>query len=315
MNCFDILEIDFTTDKKEIKKAYVNLLKRYHPEENQEKFKEINRAYEEACGISENMIRISLDDGIIEDNLINSIELESQEENAIFDEINFSAFSEIFEETALELTLLFNSLMTFPNTYVVIGESKYKINSIEKFFSRWNFIFRSKLMNEEGSKNRIKQIIREFLSWKGNNIQKPIWDLLIAENERLYLFNQDIVEISIDEESIINMHDRNYIYNEIEKMKMREKSIKTAEGWMCKFKELYQNKSKIEEYDELFNEITRDEFVGKKEKISQILKDMIVSNIDNMTYELIYRLRRIFLWNKTQKNEFYKLENELKNKS
>ena len=41
MNAWEILGIEPTKDKKEIKKAYARLLKQYHPEENPEEFKQI----------------------------------------------------------------------------------------------------------------------------------------------------------------------------------------------------------------------------------------------------------------------------------
>lgn len=47
MNCWDVLGIEPTQDKKEIKKAYARLLKQYHPEENPEEFKQIQAAYQQ----------------------------------------------------------------------------------------------------------------------------------------------------------------------------------------------------------------------------------------------------------------------------
>ena len=47
MNCWKVLEIEPTQDKKEIKKAYARLLKQYHPEENPEEFKHIQAAYQQ----------------------------------------------------------------------------------------------------------------------------------------------------------------------------------------------------------------------------------------------------------------------------
>ena len=46
MNCWKVLGIEPTSDKKEIKKAYARLLKQYHPEENPEEFKQIQAAYQ-----------------------------------------------------------------------------------------------------------------------------------------------------------------------------------------------------------------------------------------------------------------------------
>lgn len=47
MNAWEVLEIEPTSDKKEIKKAYAKLLKQYHPEENPEEFKQIQAAYQQ----------------------------------------------------------------------------------------------------------------------------------------------------------------------------------------------------------------------------------------------------------------------------
>ena len=47
MNCWKVLGIEPTSDKKEIKKAYARLLKQYHPEENPEEFKQIQEAYQQ----------------------------------------------------------------------------------------------------------------------------------------------------------------------------------------------------------------------------------------------------------------------------
>ena len=47
MNAWEILGIEPTSDKKTIKRAYAKLLKQYHPEENPEKFKQIQAAYQQ----------------------------------------------------------------------------------------------------------------------------------------------------------------------------------------------------------------------------------------------------------------------------
>ena len=47
MNAWEVLGIDPTSNKKEIKKAYARLLKQYHPEENPEEFKQIQAAYQQ----------------------------------------------------------------------------------------------------------------------------------------------------------------------------------------------------------------------------------------------------------------------------
>ena len=53
---FQILEIEPTEDKKAIKKAYARMVKKYHPEEQPEKWKEIHDAYEAALHMAEHGI-------------------------------------------------------------------------------------------------------------------------------------------------------------------------------------------------------------------------------------------------------------------
>ena len=315
MDCFKILEIDFTTDKKEVKKAYARLLKKYHPEENPIKFEEINKAYIEACNISEyNFIENSYDDIIKEDDEDNIFsEIEGFESN-IFDEYNFYNVTDIFEENIIDITFLFESLMLYPKKIMFIGEFKYYIHNIQDFFSRWKFLFKSELLNEDDSKDRIRMIIREYFTIVDRTVQKEIWDLLLLENEKVYLFDKNSIKVEVLNYNFMEKKSRKLISDEIEKIKMRQKSVKTIEGWIYKFKELYQKKSKIDEYEELFNEIEQDRIIEKKESISQILKDLIMFNVESMTYDLIYRLRRLFAWNRSEKNEFYCLEKELKSK-
>ncbi len=54
-NVFQILEIEPTNDKKEIRKAYAGLVKRYHPEEFPEEWKKIHNAYEQALKMAEHV--------------------------------------------------------------------------------------------------------------------------------------------------------------------------------------------------------------------------------------------------------------------
>lgn len=53
-NIFRILEIEPTRDKKEIKRAYARLVKRYHPEEYPGEWKKIHDAYELALKMADN---------------------------------------------------------------------------------------------------------------------------------------------------------------------------------------------------------------------------------------------------------------------
>ena len=52
---WDVLEIDETDDKKTIKKAYAVLIKQYKPDENPEKFQQIQAAYKQALQLAKGL--------------------------------------------------------------------------------------------------------------------------------------------------------------------------------------------------------------------------------------------------------------------
>ena len=64
MNAWEILGIEPTSDKKEIKKAYARLLKQYHPEENPEKFKKIQAAYQQCLHPDQEIESVSYEQNI-----------------------------------------------------------------------------------------------------------------------------------------------------------------------------------------------------------------------------------------------------------
>ena len=53
MNCFTVLGIEPTTEKKKIKRAYAAMSREFHPEEHPEEFQRIHDAYEEALAWAE----------------------------------------------------------------------------------------------------------------------------------------------------------------------------------------------------------------------------------------------------------------------
>ena len=64
MNCWDVLGIEPTQDKKEIKKAYARILKQYHPEENPEEFKQIQEAYQQCLHPNQEIESVSYEQNI-----------------------------------------------------------------------------------------------------------------------------------------------------------------------------------------------------------------------------------------------------------
>lgn len=64
MNAWEILGIEPTSDKKIIKRAYAKLLKQYHPEENPEKFKQIQAAYQQCLHSDQEIESVSYEQNI-----------------------------------------------------------------------------------------------------------------------------------------------------------------------------------------------------------------------------------------------------------
>lgn len=64
MNAWEILGIEPTSDKKTIKRAYAKLLKQYHPEENPEKFKQIQAAYQQCLHSNQEIESVSYEQNI-----------------------------------------------------------------------------------------------------------------------------------------------------------------------------------------------------------------------------------------------------------
>lgn len=64
MNAWEILGIEPTSDKKTIKRAYAKLLKQYHPEENPEKFKKIQAAYQQCLHSDQEIESVSYEQNI-----------------------------------------------------------------------------------------------------------------------------------------------------------------------------------------------------------------------------------------------------------
>lgn len=64
MNCWKVLGIEPTSDKKEIKKAYARLLKQYHPEENPEEFKQIQAAYQQCLHPDQEVESVSYEQNV-----------------------------------------------------------------------------------------------------------------------------------------------------------------------------------------------------------------------------------------------------------
>ena len=81
-SCWDILEINPTKDKQEIKRAYAKKTIIYHPEENPEEFKTLQNAYKSALAYAktDNNHTINHDKEIITKNNNNNRQTDSSDD-------------------------------------------------------------------------------------------------------------------------------------------------------------------------------------------------------------------------------------------
>lgn len=109
MDCFDILNINKYSDLDEIKKAYYKMVKIYTPEDNQEEFIKITKAYEEARNSYDKLAKEKI---LIEKMKEKNISEEYLEENKVMTKIidnidkeNFEIENEKILKTIKELNL------------------------------------------------------------------------------------------------------------------------------------------------------------------------------------------------------------------
>ena len=135
-NVFRILEIEPTDDKKEIKKAYARLVKRYHPEEHPEEWEKIHNAYEQALKMAEHgkpLMRIEPSIQMAEPKLPVREEETEVELHSLFDNIGEMAREkqhqdkEAFKRSVQEVMNDFREIS---------GENELDIKEWEAFFAQ-----------------------------------------------------------------------------------------------------------------------------------------------------------------------------------
>lgn len=164
MNCWKILQIEKTADKKKIKRAYAKLVKQYHPEENPEMFQKIRDAYQRAIDYADVVediestdypIDVDEDFGDIVQNRM--YDWEDEEDNPVKDEDSFEgddakleeAFGDIFpiqgdskedelNETFVDTSLLWKQQMAIAKT-LMKGKNKESIYEWTAFLSSAEF--------------------------------------------------------------------------------------------------------------------------------------------------------------------------------
>ncbi len=208
---FEILEIEPTKDKREIKIAYSKMLKKYHPEEFPEMFMRINEAYGVALEYLEEDYEEYEYDEIFYENYENAVQMTDDED---------SEFSDIFN-----------------------GEYEW----IEKDLNAWLKGLYDVLNGKKISFRRLKFFLRKFDRFSESE-KTRIRDVLGIENidyeSNLILKSENIIEF---EKEYIILHLTNN-KNELEKIERlyNSKEEKNKNKAVESFVEKYFNVKKLE---------------------------------------------------------------------
>ncbi|MCM1124911.1 MAG: DnaJ domain-containing protein [Lachnospiraceae bacterium] len=194
MNAFKILGIEPTQDTKAIKKAYAALVKKYHPEEDIQKWQEIHKAYQSALSWAKGQSRKTV---VISEIPVptDSVQAPEQVEEAA------EAVETAEEAEAAELNELFDSLEELS------AESKAEkleqerkvleraVGELEQIGRRWKLRYES--FKELFFKDEYQQVIwqDDFLSsWskilERRAIDKKLYQLMKEQLERIILYRK-----------------------------------------------------------------------------------------------------------------------------
>ena len=167
---FEILEIEPTKDKREIKIAYSKMLKKYHPEEFPEMFMKINEAYGVALEYLEEEYEEYEYDEIFYKNYENAVQMTDDED---------SEFSDIFNG---EYEWVEKDLNTWlKGLYDVLNGKKIS-------FRRLKFFLRKFDRFSESEKTRIRDVLGvENIDYESNLILKSE---NIIEFEKEYIISR-----------------------------------------------------------------------------------------------------------------------------
>ncbi len=235
MSIWEVLNINETTDKREIKKAYVRLLKENHPEDNQEGFIKLREAYEHALSFADSVSRASLsvksdDNMLIDMKLQNEVLASQKDEEEIVEakKINIEwKYNHFDHKTEIE-----NVFRLLTSLYGDI----FKRRNIES----WRKLFLNISLNE------YQQLCRNaYLFFNDNfHLTHDIWqllndELLLSDNFQFrwqglvqfdYGLNLDCFEPNeeLDYESYLNI--RFYAFMALRKGKYEDAATKSEEA-------------------------------------------------------------------------------------
>ena len=225
MKCFEVLNIAPTTSQRDIKIAYSQLLKIYHPEEYPEKFKEIHNAYQLAMKYADNPSQYQQE---ISDDLIEIVQFQKNSDE--FNHITEKEFVDIKEDKELN-----EDIKCENNKFGKINKLKgINDNHIEedKFIEIDNYEYIFKKKDKE-----LNTLIEMFI-WQRNTYGSPQKSLFKTPLFIHYQYNELFIEkyIGIIEKGLYNN------LNIIEK-----RQLKAIHKFIY-----FNNKIKLQTYDLLY---------------------------------------------------------------
>ena len=284
---FKILEIKPTDDKKKIKIAYSEMLKKYHPEEFPEMFMKINEAYRVALEFEKfDFNEINFNKGNFRNK--NFFEIEQKLEKDRYEEVSFGNDIQKSEIENEEFSDIFNGKYEWMEKNFkswikeirrILNGEKVSFIYLKVFLKRFN-----KFSDDEKSR------IRDILGLENNDFE----DNLILKSENLFEFEKEYI-ISCLSNNKNEFWEIKELYNSKEK-KDNDKALEN-------FVERYFNVKKLNIFGFfIFWNIYRGNYRYLDIKINKKIHNLFF----NLTNNLL--LKRIVYSYKKIKNIFYHLE-------
>lgn len=309
---FKILEIEPTSDKKEIKVAYSKMLKKYHPEDFPEMFMKINEAYEKALGYAENNFSENLYENT--QNFKKTEEMKESDFSDIFDSKKFEKKDDKFTEKSEERQSKekFFEKKDNKNKYEKLNIFEYLKNSMrteDRFTEAFKILEMEPTTDKEKIKKKYKELLKRYHRNNPENYDKifnrinEAYGIALGfEQSNFNEYEGDSIEDIFD--NFFNSGNNSSYKSFFEKTQdfsnvfdENEITNKLISEWLGRLKNLLlSEKRPLTEYREILRDFHFNFDVSEKNQIREILqknglRDYAWRNITRIEMELlIYNL-------------------------
>ena len=299
---FKILEIDPTDDKKKIKIAYSEMLKKYHHEEFPEIFMKINEAYRVALEFEKaDFDEVKSENKMTEKNNENEEFFERVKKN--FEENKEKSFIENFEDIFSDEKneSEFENIFSNKNNHVnkkTFEESEEFSNifdekkNLKKSISEWIEGLKSLISSEKRPLTEYRKILREF-HFNFDNLEKKQIREIFQKSELYNYAWRNLTRIEI-ELLIYNLNSSDEIVDIL------------GETWAD------SGKNENTSLNKIAKKISSENFLENEEGYEQFIQDYFNINVFKLFKKnvALYSYRDIEQVGNTFKFVFYKIKNE-----